>query len=136
VTTLIDDRREASLMAMACINPGTVEKFRGATSSPRGLIEARHDAARRGRIEAPERIESKMKTSQGTSHAAARLVLALALAASSAGCGSVAAYERGKLAHPTMSPSDASSVAREHVYSIQEGAMGGSVGVASGCGCN
>ena len=51
-------------------------------------------------------------------------------------CGSVAAYERGKLAHPTMSPSDGTSVAREHVYAIQEGAMGGSVGVSSGCGCN
>jgi hypothetical protein len=52
------------------------------------------------------------------------------------GCTHVAAYERGKLAHPTMNPADASSSAREHVYAIQEGAMGGSLGVASGCGCN
>ena len=51
-------------------------------------------------------------------------------------CANVAAYERGKLAHPTMVPSDAASPAREHVYAIQEGAMGGSLGVASGCGCN
>src|ERR1043165_5227565 len=62
------------------------------------------------------------------SHGAALLLLALTL--SSAGCANVAAYERGKLAHPTMSPSDTSSVAREHVYAIQEGAMGGSVGAA------
>jgi hypothetical protein len=51
-------------------------------------------------------------------------------------CANVAAYERGKLAHPTMVPTDATSVAREHVYAIQEGAMGGSVGASSGCGCN
>ena len=57
-----------------------------------------------------------------------------ALAASA--CANVAAYERGKLAHPTMMPSDATSAAREHVYAIQEGALGGSVGVSSGCGCN
>jgi len=54
----------------------------------------------------------------------------------SSGCANVAAYERGKLAHPTMAPSDGTSVAREHVYAIQEGAMGGTIGAASGCGCN
>lgn len=52
------------------------------------------------------------------------------------GCANVAAYERGKLAHPTMSPSDGTSAAREHVYAVQEGAMGGTMGVSSGCGCN
>jgi hypothetical protein len=77
-----------------------------------------------------------MKPSNRTLATAVQMSLALVLAAASSGCASVAAYERGKLAHPTMDPSDASSVAREHVYSIQEGAMGGSVGVASGCGCN
>jgi len=55
---------------------------------------------------------------------------------SGTGCAHVAAYERGKLAHPTMAPGDATSVAREHVYAIQEGAMGGTIGAASGCGCN
>ena len=54
----------------------------------------------------------------------------------SAGCANVAAYERGKLAHPTMVPSDGTSVAREHVYAVQEGTMGGTMGAASGCGCN
>ena len=62
--------------------------------------------------------------------------LALALAVGSTACANVAAYERGKLAHPTMAPGDAASPAREHVYAIQEGAMGGSLGVSSGCGCN
>jgi hypothetical protein len=62
--------------------------------------------------------------------------VALILASTLPACANVAAYERGKLAHPTMVPSDATSVAREHVYAIQEGAMGGSVGASSGCGCN
>jgi len=53
-----------------------------------------------------------------------------------AGCSSVAAYERGKLAHPTMSPTHAGSPAREHIYAVQEGAMGGADQAASGCGCN
>jgi len=65
-----------------------------------------------------------------------RLFVALVLVSASSGCAHVAAYERGKLAHPTMAPGDADSAAREHVYAIQEGAMGGSVGAASGCGCN
>jgi hypothetical protein len=60
----------------------------------------------------------------------------LLVAATSSACANVAAYERGKLAHPTMSPSDGTSVARDHVYAIQEGAMGGTMGAASGCGCN
>ncbi len=64
------------------------------------------------------------------------LALFVFLANFTAGCANVAAYERGKLAHPTMSPSDASSVARDHVYGVQEGAMGGTEGAASGCGCN
>ena len=51
-------------------------------------------------------------------------------------CGKVAAYERGKLAHPTMDPGDAASTGQDHVYAIHEGALGGTVGVASGCGCN
>ena len=58
------------------------------------------------------------------------------LVSTAAGCASVAAYERGKLAHPTMAPGDGTSVAREHVYAVQEGAMGGTMGAASGCGCN
>ncbi|HVU04764.1 MAG TPA: DUF4266 domain-containing protein [Polyangiaceae bacterium] len=62
--------------------------------------------------------------------------LTCTVALGSAGCANVAAYERGKLAHPTMAPGDGTSVAREHVYAVQEGTMGGSMGAASGCGCN
>ena len=52
------------------------------------------------------------------------------------GCGHVAVYQRGRLADPSMDPSDAKSAAFEHVYSVHEGAMGGNVSATSGCGCN
>ena len=64
------------------------------------------------------------------------LVAACCFGLSSSACSSVAAYQRGNLAHFTMKPSDATSVGRAHVYAIQEGAVGGEVGAASGCGCN
>ena len=54
----------------------------------------------------------------------------------SGGCANVAAYERGRLAHPTMAAEDGASAARDHVYAIQEGASGGTMGASSGCGCN
>jgi hypothetical protein len=60
----------------------------------------------------------------------------LLLFVASAACTPVAAYERGRLAHPTMQPDYASSPARDHLRSLQEGAGGGSLGLASGCGCN
>ena len=63
------------------------------------------------------------------------VVMAIALAAS-AGCTSVAPYERGKLAHPTMAAAEANSMGAEHLRAISEGAMGGSAGSGSGCGCN
>lgn len=53
-----------------------------------------------------------------------------------AGCGGAEAYERGKLAHPTMATSDLAGPAEAHTRAIQEGAMGGDVGVGGGCGCN
>jgi hypothetical protein len=64
------------------------------------------------------------------------LVAACLFGLGSSACSSVAAYQRGNLAHFTMKPGDASSVGRAHVYAIQEGALGGEVGAASGCGCN
>lgn len=76
-------------------------------------------------------MENGRRLTRGLGFAA---VAAMALISSA--CANVAAYERGKLAHPTMAPGDADSVAREHVYAIQEGAMGGAVGASSGCGCN
>lgn len=53
-----------------------------------------------------------------------------------AGCTHVAAYERGKLAHPTMAGSSLAGPGEEHMYSVQEGASGGGSSAESGCGCN
>lgn len=62
-------------------------------------------------------------------------VAALALAGAS-GCAPVQPYERGKLAHPTMSAADMASFGEGHLRAISEGATGGSGGTGSGCGCN
>jgi hypothetical protein len=66
------------------------------------------------------------------------LTAAAALAASFVitGCSHVAPYERGTLAHPTMSPDDMSSGVDEHVRAVSEGATGGFGGGGGGCGCN
>jgi hypothetical protein len=54
-----------------------------------------------------------------------------------AGCAKVAPYERGTLAHPTMSADDTmSSRLDEHVRGVSEGAAGGLSGGGGGCGCN
>jgi hypothetical protein len=63
------------------------------------------------------------------------LVVAL-LSLTSMACEHVAAYERGRLAHPTMSTADISGTGEEHVRAIHEGATGGSMGAGGGCGCN
>jgi hypothetical protein len=62
-------------------------------------------------------------------------VMAVGLVAGS-GCATVAPYERGKLAHPTMVAGDMSGFGESHVRAIHEGATGGSGGTGSGCGCN
>ena len=66
------------------------------------------------------------------------LALAVMVAALGAatGCANVAPYERGKLAHPTMTASDLSGLGESHLRAISEGAVGGSGGTGSGCGCN
>jgi hypothetical protein len=63
------------------------------------------------------------------------VVMAVALSAST-GCTTVAPYERGKLAHPTMAAADMTGFGESHVRAIHEGATGGSGGTGSGCGCN
>jgi hypothetical protein len=63
----------------------------------------------------------------------APLVLGVLLLAA---CAEVAPYERGRLAHPTMARADAQSPARAHVQAVHEGAIGGTPGASSGCGCN
>ena len=60
---------------------------------------------------------------------------AIALGALS-GCTSVAPYERGILAHPSMSPEEMATGFDEHVRAVSEGATGGFGGGGGGCGCN
>jgi len=60
----------------------------------------------------------------------------LLLSLSGVACAHVAPYERGRLAHPSMTD-DVAGMAALHVYEVQEGATGGAVqAAASGCGCN
>jgi hypothetical protein len=59
----------------------------------------------------------------------------LAALAFAAGCTHVAAYDRGRLAHPSMTD-ELGSVASAHVQAVQEGASGGGSVAESGCGCN
>jgi hypothetical protein len=59
------------------------------------------------------------------------------LAATMTGCVSVAPYERGVLAHHTMSVDDPyTTPLAEHVQAVSEGAAGGLSGSGGGCGCN
>jgi hypothetical protein len=62
-------------------------------------------------------------------------LLIMAAALSSTACVHVKPWERGKLAHYTMT-GDVTSPAEEHLHAIQEGAVGGSAAAESGCGCN
>jgi len=67
-----------------------------------------------------------------------RLVVAVVLAASAlatTGCTHVAPYDRGRLAHPTMTQA-VGSAAADHLHAVQEGAAGGGSVAESGCGCN
>ncbi|HXX69531.1 MAG TPA: DUF4266 domain-containing protein [Polyangiaceae bacterium] len=52
------------------------------------------------------------------------------------GCAHVAPYERGSLAHPTMTTDDTATGLQQHVRAISEGAAGGVSGGGGGCGCN
>lgn len=54
----------------------------------------------------------------------------------STACAPVAPYERAKLAHPTMAAADLAGPGEEHLRAVTEGAIGGSIGAGSGCGCN
>jgi hypothetical protein len=70
-------------------------------------------------------------------HVALLSIAAASVLAMSTGCASVAPYERGTLAHPTMSAEDPyTSGLDEHVRAVSEGAAGGLAGGGGGCGCN
>ena len=67
----------------------------------------------------------------------ALLLAVVATVLGSAGCMTpVAPYERAKLAHPTMSAAEPIGHGEAHLRAISEGAVGGSGGTGSGCGCN
>jgi hypothetical protein len=51
-------------------------------------------------------------------------------------CAHVPAYERGALAHPTMTTADVAPSSETHVRAVQEGATGGGLEAGGGCGCN
>jgi len=61
---------------------------------------------------------------------------AAALVAVLGGCSRVAPYERGQLAHPTMTPEEIAIGLDGHVRAVSEGAAGGLGGGGGGCGCN
>jgi hypothetical protein len=64
-------------------------------------------------------------------------IVAATLLAATTGCVHVAPYERGTLAHPTMSAEDNfKTTMAAHVEDISEGAIGGLAGGGGGCGCN
>jgi hypothetical protein len=65
-----------------------------------------------------------------------RLMIILVGSIALAGCTHVKAYERGKLAHPTMITGGFHGPGEEHMYSVQEGAAGGDTAGGGGCGCN
>lgn len=58
------------------------------------------------------------------------------LLAFASGCVKVAPYERGMLAHPTMTAEEISIGLDGHVRAVSEGAAGGLGGGGGGCGCN
>jgi hypothetical protein len=62
----------------------------------------------------------------------------LTLCATLTACVHVAPYERGKLAHPSMTTSDDfTGVGEQHARGVQEGATGGGgFSAGGGCGCN
>jgi Domain of unknown function (DUF4266) len=60
----------------------------------------------------------------------------VALSLASLGCTHVAAYDRARLAHPTMTTADLEGPAAGHVRAVHEGAVGGGSVAESGCGCN
>lgn len=64
------------------------------------------------------------------------LFVLLAALGTATGCSTVASYERGILAHPSMTPEDVSTGFDEHVKAVSEGAAGGFGGGGGGCGCN
>jgi hypothetical protein len=66
----------------------------------------------------------------------ASLLFAVIAGLASTACVKVAPYERGMLAHPTMTADDMATGLESHVRAVSEGAAGGLSGGGGGCGCN
>jgi hypothetical protein len=64
------------------------------------------------------------------------LLLVTLLALATTACVKVAPYERGMLAHPTMTADEIAIGLDGHVRAVSEGAAGGLGGGGGGCGCN
>jgi hypothetical protein len=97
-------------------------------------IDAREGGASLGVTDA---IDPVMKSLTKAIGCALLVALGAASALAMTGCASVAPYERGTLAHPTMSTEDPyTSGLDEHVRAVSEGASGGLNGGGGGCGCN
>jgi len=60
----------------------------------------------------------------------------MVLFAAASGCAGVAPYDRGRLAHPSMTTSDLAGPGESHTRAVQEGATGGGFEAGGGCGCN
>jgi hypothetical protein len=63
-------------------------------------------------------------------------IVAVGLSILISGCTHVAPYERGVLAHPSMTAGDLAGPSEAHVRAVHEGAVGGGASAESGCGCN
>jgi hypothetical protein len=68
---------------------------------------------------------------------AAALFARIAAVCALAGCETVAAWERDRLAQPHMAaePESAQRTYRDHVHRSREAGDAGSVGEGGGCGC-
>jgi hypothetical protein len=64
-----------------------------------------------------------------------RSLLVIAILSATSGCAHVKPYERGKLAHHSMT-SELEGPATAHTLAVHEGATGGGSLAESGCGCN
>ena len=80
-------------------------------------------------------VEHLMRRARGVRLVLYAIAAGLSIA-STAGCEHVAPYQRGLLAHPTMTVDDVSTGMEEHVRAVSEGASGGLSGGGGGCGCN
>jgi hypothetical protein len=64
-----------------------------------------------------------------------RSLLVIVVLSATSGCAHVKPYERGKLAHHSMT-SELEGPATAHTLAVHEGATGGGSLAESGCGCN